>query len=262
MYFQQICSYTKDACNIVGKFIKEEQPKILEHDIEIKGQNDFVSYVDKKAEFMLIEQLDKLIFDAGYIVEEGSREQQNKEFTWIIDPLDGTTNYLHGLSPHAISIALMNENELVMGVVHDITTGEQFYAWKNGGSWLDGTQIQVSNKQDIKSSLIATGFPYQDFSKTKEYLIALEYLMKNSHGIRRLGSAAMDLAYVACGRMDAFYEYGLKPWDIAAGAFIVMEAGGIVTDFSGNDNWLFGKELVCGNPHVGDELSKLIQSIF
>lgn len=262
MYIQQICSYTKDACIAVGKFIKEEQPKITELQIETKGLNDFVSYVDKTAETMLIEQLNKLIFDAGYIVEEGTKKHENKEYTWIIDPLDGTTNYLHGLPPHAISVGLQHEDKLIMGVVYEIVTGEMFYAWKEGGAWLNGKKIHVSAKKDLKSSLIATGFPYHDFAKMSEYMKLLEILMQKTHGIRRLGSAAVDLAYVACGRMDAFYEYGLKPWDVAAGAFIVQEAGGVVNDFSGGNNWLFGQELICGNPLVCDELTQLVKKIF
>jgi len=262
MYIQQICSYTKDACLTVGKFIREEQQKITSAQIEVKGLNDFVSYVDKTAERMLIESLDKLIFDAGYIAEEGTKSNSDKEYTWIIDPLDGTTNYLHGLPPHAISIALKHEDKLVMGVVHEIVSGEMFYAWKEGGAWLNGRKINVSASQNLKSSLIATGFPYNDFSKMKEYMDLFEILMQNTHGIRRLGSAAVDLAYVACGRMDAFYEYGLKPWDVAAGAFIVKEAGGVVNDFSGGENWLSGQELVCGNPTVCKELTELTKKTF
>jgi myo-inositol-1(or 4)-monophosphatase len=262
MYLQQICSYVKDACKETGTFIRNEQTKIQASNIEVKGLNDFVSYVDKTSEQMLIERLDKLIFDAGYIAEEGTRTNHGKEFNWIIDPLDGTTNYLHGLPPHAISIALQQEETLVMGVVYEIVSGEMFYAWKDGGAWLNGQKIHVSTKNSLKDSLIATGFPYHDFSKMKAYMQLFEYLMQNTHGIRRLGSAAVDLAYVACGRMDAFYEYGLKSWDVAAGGFIVKEAGGEINDFYGENDWLFGQQMVCGTKDVCSELTDLTKKYF
>jgi myo-inositol-1(or 4)-monophosphatase len=262
MYLQQICSYVKDACLETGAFIREEQHKIKASNVEVKGLNDFVSYVDKTAEAMLVERLDKLIWDAGYIAEEGTRSEQVKEYTWIIDPLDGTTNYLHGLPPHAISIALQHEDKLVMGVVYEIVSGEMFYAWKEGGAYLNGNKIHVSNKTCLKESLIATGFPYNNFSKMDSYMKLFEELMQGTHGIRRLGSAAIDLAYVAAGRMDAFYEYGLKSWDVAAGSFIVTEAGGTVNDFSGGNNWLFGQEMVCGSNAVCLELTALTKKYF
>jgi len=262
MYLQQICSYVKDACIETGAFIREEQHNITASNIEIKGINDFVSYVDKTAESMLVDRLDKLITDAGYVAEEGTRSNRGKEFNWIIDPLDGTTNYIHGLPPHAISIALQQEDRLVVGVVYEIVSGELFYAWKEGGAWLNGKKIHVSNKKSLFDSLIATGFPYSDFSKMESYIKLFEHLMQNTHGIRRLGSAAVDLAYVACGRMDAFYEYGLKPWDVAAGGFILTEAGGIINDFSGTDSWINGQELVCGNIDVCNELTALTKKYF
>ena len=177
MYLQQICSYVKDACIETGTFIRQEQSKIQASNIETKGLNDFVSYVDKTAEQMLIERLDKLIFNAGYIAEEGTRNDIGKEFNWIIDPLDGTTNYLHGLPPHAISIALQQEEQLVLGVVFEIVSGELFYAWKEGGAWLNGKIIHVSTKTCLKDSLIATGFPYNNFSKMEAYMQFFEYLI-------------------------------------------------------------------------------------
>lgn len=262
MYLQQICSSVKDICKEVGAFIKEENKKIVQKDVQHKGLNDFVTYVDQTAEKMLVERLKKIIIEAGFLTEEKTIQQTDKEFVWIIDPLDGTTNYIHGLSPYAISIGLKRDDEMVMGVVYEIMSNEMFYAWKNGGAWLNGYPISVSNVKTIKDSLIATGFPYTDFSQMNEYMNLFEYLMKNSHGLRRLGSAAIDLVYVACGRMDAFYEYGLNPWDVSAGGFIVKEAGGKVTDFWGGSDWLFGKTLVCGTIEVCDEFVALTMDNF
>lgn len=262
MYLQQICSSVRDICKEVGNFIKEDNKKIIQNDVQHKGLNDFVTYVDQTAEKMLVERLKKIIIEAGFLTEEKTIQQTDKEFVWIIDPLDGTTNYIHGLSPYAISIGLKRDDEMVMGVVYEIMSNEMFYAWKNGGAWLNGYPISVSNVKTIKDSLIATGFPYTDFSQMTEYMNLFEYLMKNSHGLRRLGSAAIDLVYVACGRMDAFYEYGLNPWDVSAGGLIVKEAGGKVSDFWGSDDWIFGKTLICGTAPVCEEFIELTKNIF
>ncbi len=262
MYLQQICSYVKDACIEAGNFIRNEQEKVKAENIISKGLNDFVTYVDKTSEQILVERLSKLIPEAGFLTEEETISTVGKEYNWIIDPLDGTTNFLHGLPPYSISIALQFEDKIVLGVVYEIFSKEMFYAWKEGGAWLNGKQIFVSDRNKLSDSLLATGFPYNNFIKMEQYMQLFEYLMQNSHGLRRLGSAAIDLAYVACGRMEAFYEYGLKPWDVAAGAFIVTEAGGIVNDFKGENNWLTGQELVCGNIQVCNELTELTKKYF
>ena len=262
MYYQQICSYVRDLCAEVGSFIKDEQKQISINNIESKGVNDFVTYVDKRAEEKLVEQLLKLIPESGFITEEKTISKLSKNFNWIIDPIDGTTNYIHGLPPYSISIALQEDNKIVVGVIYEIFTKEMFYAWKDGGSWLNGKSITVSNTQNIRNALLATGFPYTNFAKMEQYMKLFEYLMQNSHGLRRLGSAAVDLAYVACGRIDGSYEYGLKPWDVAAGSFIVTQAGGKVNDFQGENSWLFGQELVCGNISVCNQLTELTKEYF
>ncbi len=262
MYYQQICSYIKDACLEVGEFIETEQQKITSNNIEHKGTNDFVTYVDKTAEMQLVSILQKILPEAGYITEEKTISKLSNNLNWIIDPLDGTTNYIHGLPPYSISIALQQENKIVAGVIYEIVSKEMFYAWKEGGAWLNGKQIFVSKTPHLAHSLLATGFPYNNFDKMGQYMKLFEYLMQNSHGLRRLGSAAIDLAYVACGRLDAFYEYGLKPWDVAAGGFIVEQAGGVVSDFQGGNNWLFGQELVSGNIKVCEQLTELTKQYF
>jgi len=173
--------------------------------------------------------------------------------------LDGTTNFIHGLPPYSISVALMDGDETIVGVVYELNLKECFYAWKGSSAYMDSKEIHVSKVEKIKDSLIATGFPYYDFDKMKAYLDSLEFFMQNSHGARRLGSAAVDLAYVACGRFEAFYEYSLQPWDVAAGAFILQQAGGKMSDFSGGSNYIFGKELVATNSFIFDEFLGVVK---
>jgi len=206
-----------------------------------------VSYVDKESERRIVAALQVLLPESGFIAEEGTTTKRGERFNWVIDPLDGTTNFIQGVPVYAVSIGLLDGDELVLGVVYEVGRDECFYAWKNGGAYLNGEPIHVSNRNNIHDTLLATGFPYNDFSRMGEYMKFLEWTMKNARGVRRLGSAATDLVYVACGRFDAFWEYDLKPWDVAAGAVIVKEAGGIVTDYSGGDNFLFGREIVASN---------------
>jgi len=215
--------------------------------IENKGLHDLVSYVDKESEQRIIAALQVLLPDSGFIAEEGTSDKHGERFNWVIDPLDGTTNYIQGVPIYAVSIGLLDGDELVLGVVYEVGHDECFYAWKNGGAYLNGQPIHVSTRGDIQDALLATGFPYNDFSKMESYMEFLEWTMKNARGVRRLGSAATDLAYVACGRFDSFWEYDLKPWDVAAGTVIVKEAGGTVTDYKGGTDYLFGREIVATN---------------
>jgi myo-inositol-1(or 4)-monophosphatase len=176
----------------------------------------------------------------------------------VIDPLDGTTNFLHGFHPYAISIALKEYNEIIAGVIYEVGGSESFSAWKGGGAWLNGSKIHVSDAAILADSLVATGFPYSDFSRIDSYMKCLTYFCKHTHGIRRLGSAAIDLAYVACGRFEVFYEYGLHPWDVAAGTLIVREAGGMVSDFAGDENNISGEEFLAANGNVFPEVLKIL----
>lgn len=240
---QQVCEISKEA----GKFILNERSVFSADKIETKGVNDFVSYVDKSAEEMIVKLLSEVLPEAGFITEEKTINKLAEEYNWIIDPLDGTTNYIHGLSPFAVSIALKQNNNLVVGVVYEVSLNECFYAYKGGGAYLNGNPIKVSQAPDIQSSLIATGFPYTEFSNMQPFMDSLDYLFKNSHGVRRIGSAATDLAYVAAGRFDLFYESNLNPWDVAAGALIVNEAGGKVTDYTDGENFVFGKQIIASN---------------
>jgi myo-inositol-1(or 4)-monophosphatase len=258
MNYSEICRAVEQTAVRAGQYIKGEREKFDTSKIEVKGKNDFVSYVDKTSEKQIVEELSRIVPEAGFITEEGTKKEV-KTINWIIDPLDGTTNFIHGLCPHCVSIALQNEGKTVVGVVYEIGMNECFSAYKGGGAFLNGKSIKVSDKQLLKDSLVGTGFPYSDYSKLDNFMKSMEFMMRNTHGMRRLGSAATDLVYVACGRLDTFYEYGLSPWDVAAGAFIVEEAGGKVSDFSGGGNYLFGKEIVAGNALVFNEFLENIK---
>jgi len=230
-----------------GEFVRKAAAEFNRDRIEYKGLNDMVSYVDKETEQRLVDGLHKILPEAGFIAEEGTGQKTDgQEFSWIIDPVDGTTNYMHGLPVFAISIALMQNNKIVSGVVYEINRDECFTAWLGGGAFLNEIPIKVSSAKYLKDSLIATGFPYYDFEMMENYLNILKELMQKSHGLRRLGAASVDLVYVACGRFEGFFEYNLKPWDVAAGTLIVQEAGGIVKDFKGGDEFVFGRELIAG----------------
>jgi len=245
--YQQLTLATCEIARTVGKFMAEERKSFDASMIENKGLHDLVSYVDKVSEKQIIEELSKLLPESGFIAEEGTSDKQGERFNWVIDPLDGTTNYIQGIPVYAVSIGLLDEDELVLGVVYEVGRDECFYAWKDGGAFLNGEPIHVSERGDIQEALLATGFPYNNFSKMGSYMEFLQWTMKHARGVRRLGSAATDLAYVACGRFDAFWEYDLKPWDVAAGVVIVKEAGGVVTDYKGGNDFLFGKEIVASN---------------
>lgn len=255
---QDVCALTKK----VGAFIKEQRATFTESRVEVKGTNDFVSYVDKNSEKQLVEALSQLLPEAGFIAEEGTSTKKGDTYNWIIDPLDGTTNFIHGIPCYAISIALMRKDKIVLGIIYEINLDECFYAWEGSKAYLNGKEIKVSANTTLASSLLATGFPYYDYHRMNEYMELFKYFMQHTRGLRRLGSAATDLAYVACGRFEGFYEYSLQPWDVAAGAFIVQQAGGKVSDFSGNDNYIFGKEIVASNTACFNEFLKSVQTYF
>lgn len=246
----------------VGSFLKAEKSKLQSSQVEEKGIHDLVTYVDKTAERMLVSDLSDFLPEAGFIAEEGTSKKIGDVYNWIIDPLDGTTNYIHRVPIFSVSIALKQNDKIVLGVIYEPNLDECFYSWKGASSFLNSKPIVVSQTQKVNDSLFATGFPYYDYSLIKEFLKFFEYLMINSRGIRRLGTAAVDLAYVACGRFDGFYEYGLNAWDVAAGSLIVQNAGGLVYDFSGGNDFIFGKELVSLNPHIADEFLEQIKIHF
>jgi myo-inositol-1(or 4)-monophosphatase len=259
MNYEKIIKQVVELSKTVGVYLRDEQKKINSDIVEKKGKHDFVTYVDKTAEQKIIEQLKIILPEAGFIAEEGSEKRIDKDLMWIIDPLDGTTNYIHGMSPFAISIGLMEKQEMVGGVVYEVGLDECFYSWKTGKAYLNDKEIKVSNTKELNDSLLATGFPYYDYSRLEPFMKSLSYFIQNTHGVRRLGTAATDLIYVACGRLEGFYEYGLSPWDVAAGAFIVQQAGGKVSDYMGENNYIFGKEIIATNSGIYNSFLKIVK---
>lgn len=261
MNYKSICLEVVELARETAKIVMKERESLVSGDISSKGKNDFVTKFDKMSEAKLVDGLSKILPGSGFIAEEGTSTKKGDVYNWIIDPIDGTTNFMHGAPPFSISIALQEKNELVIGVVLEMFSNECFYSWKGGKVFINGNEASPSGCNGLKDALIATGFPYSAFDRLDNFMESLRYFMDESHGVRRLGSAAMDLAYVAVGRYDAFYEYNLSPWDVAAGAFLIMQNGGVVSDFNGGDNYLFGKEMVAAVSGVYPEFYKAINAI-
>lgn len=259
--YKNICTQCFPVIRNVGSFILNEIGKVSNSQIEIKGLNSLVSYVDKTAEKMLVEKLSVILPEAGYITEEGTVEQGGKDILWIIDPLDGTNNFLHSIPHFAVSIGLQVAGELKVGLVLEVNSGELFYAWKNGGAYLNEEKIAVSKTSSLSKALVGTGFPYK-VDDVAPLIRTLGHFMRYARGVRRMGAAAIDLAYVACGRFDVYYETTLSPWDVAGGALILQEAGGTVSDFSGGDNYLFGEEMVASNGLIHPDVLQVIKKNF
>jgi len=262
MNLEAITKNVTDICKETGIFIKKQADVFSTEDVLEKGVHNLVTYVDKEAEKQILAALTPLVPGAGFIAEEQNELPRADRYNWIVDPLDGTTNFVHGLPIYSISVALMEYDQLLVGVIYEITSQECYYAWKGGGAFLNGKAIRVSKTDKLDHSLLATGFPYHDYSLIEPYLELFKDLMQSSRGVRRLGSAAMDLAYVACGRFELFYEYGLQPWDVAAGILLVNEAGGQVTDFKEGNNCLFGEQLIASNKLTHAPFAKKIHHYF
>ncbi len=217
--------------------------------ITVKDQNDFVSEIDKKAESQIIDVIKKAYPDHAILAEE-SGSHSGDDYLWIIDPLDGTTNFIHGFPQFAVSIALQYKGRLEVAVIYDPMRQELFTAVRGGGAQMNDRRIRVSGHRSLSGSLLGTGFPYKNFSRLDNYLGMLKSFISQTSGIRRPGSAALDLAYVAAGRLDGFWEMGLKPWDIAAGVLLVQEAGGLITDLQGGHDFMESGDIVAGNAKI------------
>lgn len=258
---QSTLKSVEKICRKAGKHIIEAR----EHGFEIstKTFNNLVTEVDKSTEEFLVKQLGELLPSSGFIAEEGTGKKNEDYFNWIIDPIDGTTNFIHNIPAFCVSVALFhNDLGLVLGVIYDPLRDECFSAYKNGGSFVNGVRLKQDKNLKLIDALIATGFPYDDFEREDAYFLALKELTHNTRGLRRLGSAALDLAYVAAGRFGAFFEYGLNPWDVAAGILLVQESGGKCSDFKGSDGMLFNEEIIASNSNFHDQLLDYVQSNF
>jgi myo-inositol-1(or 4)-monophosphatase len=246
------------AARRAGGIMIRQMNRLESLEVVEKGRNDYVSAVDQRAEDTIVETIKEHYPDHSILAEEGG-VSGNHEYQWIIDPLDGTTNYLHGFPVFCVSIAVALNGELQHGVVYDPLRQEIFSASRGEGAQLDGRKIRVSKQRGLEGALIATGFPYRDTeAHVDSYLAMLRAVMLETAGVRRPGSAALDLCYVAAGRVDGFWELGLEPWDVAAGALIIREAGGRVSDFRGSDAYLESGNIVAGTPRVYSALSKLL----
>jgi myo-inositol-1(or 4)-monophosphatase len=243
------------AARRAGSIINRASLDRTRLEVRAKRRNDFVTQVDKAAEDAIIAILREAYPDHAILAEEsGLSETSKAEYRWIIDPLDGTTNFIHGFPQYCVSIALQHRGATAHGVIYDPVKNELFTASKGRGAFLDDRRIRVARCDGVKEALVGTGFPFKEVSRIDLYVRQLKGLMEGSAGVRRAGAAALDLAYVAAGRLDAFWEMGLAPWDMAAGALMVLEAGGLVGDLSGEDGYLDTGDIAAASPKVFPQL--------
>jgi myo-inositol-1(or 4)-monophosphatase len=253
----QIINIAESALNIVkdtATYIRNARLSLQGHDISYKTDQSLVTAIDVGSEERLVTGLSTLIPGAAFLAEENHNDISEAEYTWIIDPIDGTTNFVHNFPMFCISVALSHQGNIILGIIYEISSRECF--WTHSGTdtvYLNENPIRVSEVKTLSESVLATGFPPGGFPQIDKFFDHFKDFMINTHGIRRLGSAAMDLAYVAAGRCEGFFEYNLKPWDVAAGAYLVQKAGGSVTDFSGTDNYIFGGEILASNRLIHPE---------
>lgn len=260
-----ILSLAKDIQILVkgtGKFIRDERERFTTGQVEFKeGRNNLVSYVDRSSEERLTTGCSALIPGSGFIREEGGTLNPEAAYRWIIDPLDGTTNFIHNIPSYCISLALQKDEETILGVVYDVPRDVYYQAIAGHGATANGKPIQVSQTADFTGSLFSTGFPYTDTNVLYDYLSVIAKVVQGGRGIRRFGAAALDLAWVAEGKIEGYFEIGLNAWDVAAGELLVREAGGTVTDFQGTDNYVFGKRIVATTPTVHAEILEILSSL-
>lgn len=250
------------AARQAGEVIMHYSDKLDRVKVSEKTQNDFFSQIDVKAEQMIIETIRKHYPNHSIMAEESGIHDNEEDITWIIDPLDGTNNYLHGFPFYCVSIGVKINNKIEHGVVFDPIRKECFSASRGRGAQLNDKRIRVSNQIQLNKALLGTGFPFKNKELSERYFATFQSLFGQCSGIRRTGSAALDLAYVACGRLEGFWEFNLKPWDIAAGSLLIQEAGGLVGDFNGNENHLKTGNIVGANPKIFKQLiQKINQSL-
>ena len=248
------------AARRAGSIINRGARDVDRLTITTKGPKDFVSEVDRAAEAAIVEILLAAYPDHAILAEEGTAKDANAdaEYLWIIDPLDGTTNFLHGFPQYCVSIAVRHKGQVTQGVVYDPVRNDLFTATRGRGAFLNDHRMRVSRRQHLKDCLIGTGFPYRDGADLEAYVAMMRAMMSATTGIRRPGAAALDLAYVAAGYYDGFWEIGLNPWDVAAGSLLITEAGGLVGDLEGENQYLFGGEVIAANPRIFAQIVNLL----
>ena len=249
-------SCTRAVCKIArqaGAYIREERKKFYLDSVERKHAHDYVSYVDKGSERLIVTALRELLPEAGFITEEGLAGHNAEQMLWVVDPLDGTTNFIHQYAPYAVSIALLQGKTILVGVVYEICADECFFAWQGGGAYLDGKPLHVSNQQ-IQDALLCFQFPYNSEAYKPVMKRLIDAFYGNIGSIRACGSAAMALCQVAAGRLDGYAEQYIGQWDYMAGSLIVMEAGGKVTDYAGSDDFTQGNSVVATNGAIQQDI--------
>lgn len=254
---ESVCGIAREA----GSFLKEERKSFRREEVEVKHAHDYVSYVDKESEKRIVAALRKLLPEAGFIAEEGSAVYRDEPFCWVVDPLDGTTNYIHDNAPYCVSIALRNKQSLLLGVVYDPCRDECFYSWQGGGAYMNGERLRVSAVQTAEDAFVVTELPYnsRQYARTGEHLI--HELYGKVGGIRMNGSAALAICYVAAGRFDAWLEAFIGKWDFSAGALMVLEAGGKVTDFNGSAHFMEGHHIIATNGPLHPLFLRLVREV-
>ena len=251
-----------EASHAAGEVLRRRFRQSTPLNIEAKGLHDFVTDVDREAEAAVLEYIRGRFPDHGIMSEEDSPEVVREGLRWVIDPLDGTTNFIHGVLPFSVSVALEDDDGLVAGVIYDPFHDETFHAHRGGGARLNGEPIRCSPQGDTDQAVIATGFPFRELDRLPAYMKSFEAVVRSTAGIRRAGSAAIDLAYTACGRYDGFWEVGLSRWDIAAGTLLVQEAGGCVSDIAGRDGMLDSGDIVAAGPRLHEFLLGVTREAF
>ena len=244
----------------IGEFLRTECKGFHRECVESKGTHDYVSYVDRESERRLVERLHEILPEAGFVAEEGTGSLSGEEYCWVVDPLDGTTNFIHGNAPFCVSIALRNRTDLLLGVVYEVCRDECYWAWKGSKAYLNGKEIQVSSVNALDNSFIQLGFPYQAERSRAFMTDIIRQLYGHVGGLRIQGSAAAELCYVAAGRFEGRIEAFLGPWDIAAGSLILMQAGGQISTFSGEFDFYSGREVLATNGKIHKELQQVIQN--
>jgi myo-inositol-1(or 4)-monophosphatase len=254
-----VLQHTIPIVQQAGAYILSEWGKVTQDHIQGKSDNSLVSYVDRNTEMLLVEKLSALLRESTFLTEEGTIENRESPLQWIIDPLDGTTNFLYGIPHFVVSVGLQVEGDLKVGVIFDPVRKETFTAFRGGGARLNGEIIRVSRTTELKDALLSAGLPCQGYEDMASFLRIQAYFMRHTQGLRRLGAAALDMAHLACGRFDGFFEYCIHPWDMAAGILLIEEAGGRVGDFQGKSDCLYSEEVLAATPALFPHIEKAIQ---
>ncbi len=251
-----------EAAQAAGQLLMRSLGKLRQSQVAQKGVSDYVTSLDRAAERIILRTIRARFPRHAIRAEESGRSRHTSPYEWVIDPLDGTTNYIHQFPAFAVSIALLTEGRLAVGVIYDPWRDELFHGMRGDGARLNRQVIHVAGRRRLAECLIATGFPFRIRTRLDRYLISFRKIFLHSSGIRRAGSAALDLAYTACGRVDGFWEMGLSPWDIAAGALLIEEAGGRVSDFAGQPGYLAHGSILAANPMIHSQLVKFLKPVF